>query len=146
MEQVTGEVSRVPLVLLFYSLRIYTSESIYLFLVPQQIDGGDVWFTEKCPFHHSFECLETLALLKMQLVGEPYLEGCARSLMNNLDLCDSPDVSQDAKGCSRCSLVLYIGRGQAELPPSYITPSILFSLLAFVSHAWFLQLPPDEPL
>lgn len=74
MEQVTGEVSQVLLVLLFYSLRIYTSESIYLFLVPRQIDGGDVWFTEKCPFRHSFECLETLALLKMQLVGEPYLE------------------------------------------------------------------------
>lgn len=110
-EPVTGEVSQVPLLLLFYSLRFYTSESIYLFLVPRQIDGGDVWFTEKCPFPHNFECLERLALLKMQLVGEPYLEA-PQSLMNNLDLCDSPDGSQDAKGHSRCSLVLPHNRGQ----------------------------------
>lgn len=73
-EQVTGEVSRVLLLLLFYSLRIYTSESIYLFLVPRQIDGGDVWFTERCPFPHSFECLGRLAWLTVQLVGEHYLE------------------------------------------------------------------------
>lgn len=62
---------------------------------------------------HSSECLERLALLKMQLVGRTLFRSL-RSLMNNLDLCDSPDVTQDAKGYSRCSLVLPDNRGQAS--------------------------------
>lgn len=35
------------------------------------------------------------------------------SLMNNPGLCDSPDVSQDAKGHNRCLLTAPISTGQA---------------------------------
>lgn len=42
--------------------------------------------------------------------------------MNNLDLCDSPDVTQDAAGAPWCSPTTE-DRLPAELPQSYICPA-----------------------
>jgi len=63
-----------------------------------------------------------------------------RSLMNNLDLCDSPDVTQDAAGAPWCSPTTE-DRLPAESSVLHI-PSVLFSLLAFVCHSLFLWVLP----